>query len=346
MLSLLNTLDTILGEFVSPRGDVTLPSTVPLQNRTRHSTTEERQMQFDHIHLVINPASGQAEPILHNANQVFYERGIDWDVSVTSKHTTAKNAARQAVEDGVDLVIAYGGDGTVKDVMSGLVNTDVPLGILHGGTGNAMAHKLAVEPTIEKALAMMLDESHLDTIDLGQAQHPGQNDDDAGYFMLRAAVGFQHELLETASRDLKDQFGNAAYLIGGLRALSEAKPIRYCVEIDGEMYEADGLVCLIVNSAAVGAPHAFDFAPEVDFRDGLLDVFILNADFESIMSTMGQMVEAKVPPLPNHWQGRSIKLHMEPKLEVTLDGEPFGKLPLEINVVPQAVKVLRPIPRK
>ncbi len=67
---------------------------------------------YPRVHVVVNPASGKDEPVLNTLNDVFREHGVTWDVSVTHRYGDAADQARAAIADGVDLVAAYGGDGT------------------------------------------------------------------------------------------------------------------------------------------------------------------------------------------------------------------------------------------
>ena len=108
-------------------------------------------MEFKKIHLIVNPTSGQPKPILHIVNDVLHKHDLDWNVSVTHKDGHGARLAQEAVQAGADLVAAYGGDGTVKDVINGLMAGDVPLAILPGGTGNALAHELNIPRDLEKS---------------------------------------------------------------------------------------------------------------------------------------------------------------------------------------------------
>jgi diacylglycerol kinase family enzyme len=101
-------------------------------------------MAFKKIHLIVNPASGQPKPILHIVNNVLHKHAIDWNVSVTHTDGSGAQLAQEAVQAGADLVTVCGGDGTVKDVINGLMAGEVPLAILPGGTGNALAHELNI----------------------------------------------------------------------------------------------------------------------------------------------------------------------------------------------------------
>ena len=91
-------------------------------------------MSIQSVHVIINPAVSHETPVLHLLNSVFGETGIDWDISVTKRLGDGHQQAQQAVAAGVDVVAAYGGDGTVAEVASGLLGSHVPLAILPGGT--------------------------------------------------------------------------------------------------------------------------------------------------------------------------------------------------------------------
>ena len=94
-------------------------------------------LPYPKVHVVINPSAGQDEPILNVLNHVFHPAGVDWDNSLTHKSGDATRLAAEAAASGVDLVAAYGGDGTQMEVANGLLGTGVPQAILPGGTGNA-----------------------------------------------------------------------------------------------------------------------------------------------------------------------------------------------------------------
>src|SRR5436853_1739431 len=107
------------------------------------------------IHVVINPVSGQERPILGTMNKAFHQADIDWEVKVTKKAGDAQRYAQEAVKAGVDAVAVYGGDGTVMEVASGLVGTDMPLAIFPGGTANVMSIELGIPSDLAQACALI-----------------------------------------------------------------------------------------------------------------------------------------------------------------------------------------------
>ena len=83
-------------------------------------------LPYPKVHVIINPAAGQDEPILNVLNDVFHPAGVAWEISLTHKSGDATRLAAEAAAAGVDLVAAYGGDGTRMEVANGLLGTGVP----------------------------------------------------------------------------------------------------------------------------------------------------------------------------------------------------------------------------
>ncbi len=299
-------------------------------------------MTFERIHVIVNPASGQPEPILPIINPALHESGVDWSVSVTTQHNAAADLARAAAEDGADVVVAYGGDGTVKSVVNGLMGTDTPLAILHGGTGNALACELGIPTSLDDAIRLVTGDHARRKIDVGEAVCEDAPEK-TGYFLLRSSMGLQNRILAEATSDLKRNFGNFAYLMAGLRSLAESDSINFRLIIDdGDPIDVEGVSCMVTNSATVGGSANFVFAPQVTPDDGEFDVFVLDTRFDAVTAMINSSLEADLDNYPNHWRGQKIRVEIDGPSTVTLDGEDFGRAPVDIRVMPQAVEVIVP----
>ena len=95
------------------------------------------QTAIQHVEVIVNPASGKNRPILNTLNDIFRQYDIQWNISITHQEGDGERLAQQALEKNPDLVMVYGGDGTVMEVVNGIGDSDTPLVILPGGTGNA-----------------------------------------------------------------------------------------------------------------------------------------------------------------------------------------------------------------
>lgn len=298
-------------------------------------------MAYQRIHFIINPASGQPEPILSTINDALKETDVDWSVSVTTTQRDGASLAREAVKSDAELIVAYGGDGTLNSIINGMANSETPLALLHGGTGNALAYELNIPIDLGQAVRDMLNYSHTRPLDLGEVICLDESEK-RRYFILRSNIGLHNRMLEQATPELKQQFGNFGYIIAGLRSLSESEPLTFHIEMDGETRDVDGISCMVANSAAMGGAVKAVFAPDIDPGDGQLDIFVINSDFESLVSMVNSSLNADLSEYPNHWRGRKMRIEMDQRTAVTLDGEPFCETPIEIRVVPQALHILVP----
>ena len=289
-----------------------------------------------HIEVIVNPASGQPEPILNTLNSVFRPVGVEWDIYLTKQSGDAKRFAEAAVEAGGDVVAAYGGDGTVMEVANGVMDSETPMAILPGGTANLMAVELGIPKNLAQAAEIACsEESKVQLVDIGQM---GERQ-----FLLRVGIGFEAEKVKIADREMKDRYGILAYTIGGLKALQSLQKAIYNVEIDDKRYEVEGITCMIDNAGNLGTSWA-TAAQDISVSDGLLDVIIIrDARFSSWMAAADSVVGREPDPdLFYHWQGRQISITTEPALSVQGDGELWGETPIKINVKPQAIPVLVP----
>ena len=288
------------------------------------------------VFVVINPAAGQDQPILKSLNKIFHENEVDWDIAITKDRGDGQRLARDAVQSGVDLVMVYGGDGTVMECASGLVGSQTPLAILPGGTANVMARELGLPLDLVEAATLAINpQSRIRWVDMGQV---GEQT-----FLLRAGIGFEAEMVEGADREQKDRLGMLAYGLSALQTLADPPLARYRLSLDGEEEEYDGLACVVANSGNMGAADIV-LSKRTDISDGLLDVFVVTkADLPSLVSLVASVFSGRPdPPALKHWQVREVRIESEPIQTVQLDGELIGQTPVTMKILPEAVQVIIP----
>lgn len=290
------------------------------------------------IRVILNPAAGKGNPVLKTFNKVFLDAGYDWDMALTQGIGDGRKLAQQAIAEGVDVIVAYGGDGTLMDVASGMIGSHVPLGILPGGTGNVLSIELGIPREIQAGLHLIAnpDLQSISPIDAGQFGDQ--------IFFQRAGVGLEADILGNVSREAKDKYGIFAYIVGGLQVLTEMRPVHYHLEIDGKQVESNGLACLIANAGNLGVP-GLQLDPTVNVYDGWLDVFVIrNADLASIFSIAATVVGGveNQETMP-HWRARQVKVVAEPRQLIQADGELLKiSSPIDVQIVPKAVRVIVP----
>ena len=287
------------------------------------------------IHVVINPASGRDQHILNTINRVFREYEVSWEVSVTQQSGDARQFAEKAAADGVDVVAAYGGDGSVMEVAQGLMGTDVPLAILPGGTANLMSVELGIPRKLEDAAKVACNESSVvRQVDMGEA---GEHK-----FMLRVGIGFPAEKVILADRDLKDKYGLAAYTIAAFKAMDSSQEVAYRLNLDGEQFDVNGVGCRVDNSSNIGVPGV-SLIPEADVSDGYFDILIWR-DIDLSYSSVSASLKKKdtVSDLYHHWQAKEITISTDQPQPIQGDGEVWGNTPISIKIIPGAMRVLVP----
>lgn len=288
------------------------------------------------VKVVINPGSGQPKPILHSLNAVFRPAGVDWDISLTKESGDAERFAQEAAAGGVDVVAAFGGDGTVMEVARGVMGSDVPMAILPGGTANLMSVELGIPKDLIEAATIIADEQSLEKrIDVGEIN--------GTKFLLRVGLGIAAQKVEIADRDLKDRYGILAYSIAALKAMRDSEPIAYKFSLDGEEIEVEGVTCLVDNAGNIGVA-GFKAHKDISVTDGLLDVVVIRDKSFSSFVAMGKNAFESIPNSESyfHYQAKEININAEPAQSIQVDGEIGWQTPVSIKVVPQAVKVLTP----
>jgi YegS/Rv2252/BmrU family lipid kinase len=195
--------------------------------------------------------------------------GLGWGEPLwleTKPDDTGERLARSAVESGVDVVLASGGDGTITACVAGVAGTGIPLGVLPCGTGNLLARNLGLPLDLEEALAVALTGTQR-RLDVGTAN--------GRPFVVMAGIGFDAEMLAGASEELKKRAGWAAYAFSGLRHLWD-RPTRVVLRVDGGpplRRWASGVIVGNVGMLQGNVRLLPDAAPD----DGVLDVAVLTA---------------------------------------------------------------------
>ncbi len=299
----------------------------------KHASVKHASVK--HVHVIVNPAAGTDRPILNTLNRVLRTADIDWSVSVTRQSGDAQRQAEEAAAAGVDAVAVYGGDGTVMEAATGLLDTDVPLAILPGGTANVMSAELGIPADLAQAATLLCGAGTIRTADMGTV-----NDH---RFLLRVGVGLEAAMVKGADRELKDRVGPLAYALSAFQAVREPEIAHYHLTLDGRSIDTDGLTCIIANSGNLGLP-GLSLVPTIDISDGLLDVIVIRrADLNSLLSMAANVIQQTTPAEPlQHWQVRQVTVVTDPPQSAQSDGEVIGQTPVTASVVPEAVRIVVP----
>ncbi|MCK5740312.1 diacylglycerol kinase family lipid kinase [bacterium] len=297
-------------------------------------------MQLKRIHVIINPAAGTESPVLFRMNQAFRKHGIKWDVSITHEAGDAEAAARKAVNMGVDAVVGYGGDGTMMEIANCLAHTDMPMGILPGGTANVLSQELQIPQNLTRSLRALCSENHeIRKFDMGRI--------DNHVFLLNLGIGVPAQWIKHTDRDMKNRFGILAYIISAIRATRFTKPSTFHMVLDGRKIQADGVACMVANIGATGV-LGFKLSEYIKPDDGYMDVLIINlSDLPLLLSASTNALLSEKRDIDSafkRWKAREIYIEADPVQPVNIDGEIIHDTPVSITTIPQAVNVIAPPP--
>ena len=204
---------------------------------------------------------------LRDAVAAVREDGHEVEVRVTWEAGDSGLFASKAAEEGIDTVIAGGGDGTVNEVLNGLMQVEgsaSALGVIPLGTANDFARSAGIPLQMEAALRVAVETDPV-TVDVGRSGDRA--------FMNVATGGFGTEVTVNTDPKLKRMLGGAAYFITGLNHFSELEPVEVRLEGPGFEWEGKILVLAVGNARQAGGGHVL--CPEAVLNDGLLDVGIL-----------------------------------------------------------------------
>jgi YegS/Rv2252/BmrU family lipid kinase len=281
--------------------------------------------------VILNPAarSEKASRLLERIREL--SGGAP--VRLTSEAGDASRIAAEAVRDGVEVIIAAGGDGTINEVINGIGNAPVRLGILPVGTMNVFATELGIpHGNLERAWSI-IEQGKVVAVDL-----PKANDT---HFIQLAGVGLDAEVVRKTTADSKKALGPLSYLLT-LVQVAAHKPPRVVVETEGGRIR-EGSFVLIGNGRLYGGP--FPVFKRASLNDGLLDVLVFqNQTHWDVVRYFQAIAFGTHPELPDveYFQTSSIKVTSSGDVPVELDGEVAGMLPCLFSVEPQKLRVMAP----
>lgn len=290
--------------------------------------------------LITNPAAARTDARAVTAIRDTLRAG-GWSVEVlaTAQPGDARRFAREARDQGVDVLVCYGGDGTAMEIAAGAVGSGIPLGLVPGGTGNLLAGNLRL-PRNPAVAARVILRGRAAPIDLGTVERA----DGRHYFAVCTGTGFDARLMADTGPAEKRRWKMAAYVARAFAALPRVTSPLHRVTVDGVGHELPAAMVLIANCGELVPPFLrlrADIAPD----DGWLDVLALRAEgtFESL-SAFIELLRRPANGARRLWFGRGRTVRVEvlegPPQPMQLDGEPWGVTPFEAQIAPASLSIL------
>jgi diacylglycerol kinase family enzyme len=233
------------------------------------------------------------------------------------------------------MVVAVGGDGTIREITHGLVGSRKPLLIVPGGTENLLANELGLDRTLPK-LARTFEAGFVRPLDLGNAN--------GRYFTSITGFGFDGEVVKDVSQNRRGHINYFDYFWPLWRTFWRYRFDSMSVEVDGErIFDGPGLVFVgNISRYAIG----LNILEHADFSDGLLDVCIYKCNSRTHLAKHSLMTIFQQHAYRGdvvYRQGKQIIVNSDnPDLPTEVDGDPGPAVPVRINLVPRAVNIMVP----
>lgn len=234
----------------------------------------------------------------------------------------------------VDLVIVGGGDGTLNAAVDGLVDTRLPLGILPLGTANDLARTLEIPLSLPAACEVIM-KGQVRRIDLGWVN--------GKHFFNVASMGLSVQITEQLTKEVKRRWGVLAYAVTALKAISQSRPFRAEIRINGKSIRVKTIQIAVGNGRYYGGGMAVVHDATID--DQRLDLYSLEVQhWWQIIALLPAMRGGRHINSVNvrALRGQEIEVYTSRSRRINTDGEITTRTPAHFRVIPKALAVLVP----
>lgn len=293
-------------------------------------------MKYDKIFLIGNPiAGGGALKKLKKAELILKTKGIPFETLLTKKKGDGELFATRIRENEKDriLVIAAGGDGTYNEIANGLVYSTIPLAILPMGTTSVLAKELKIPKDIKKAIELAIN-GPVTRVHLGKIK----NKEKERFFLLMAGIGFDGLAVYNVDLKKKKHLRKLAYLWSGIKTLITYKPLKLKIH-NGVSLKAYTVV--ISKASCYGGD--FKIAPDITLQSPFFSVFVskTKSRIRLAQQILG-VIFGKHLGMKETEYFRTESLRILGDSHVQIDGDYFGKTPVQIRIVKNALSLVCP----
>lgn len=290
--------------------------------------------------FVLNPVTGLFPPHVHRRWFENHFRQMGWDYVVyetTGKEDLAK-IVRHQIDNSIDLIVASGGDGTISGVASGMVNSRVPLGILPTGTANLFSRDIGIPIDHDRALKLLTGKHSLLELDLMISMNRA--------FVMNMSVGLSAKTIHHTEREQKRRFGLFAYMWNGAANLFGYHQETFNLVIDGTQRKVKASEIMVANSSLIGL-RTLQQNKEIIPDDGKVEICVFRArtlvDWLVVIRNVIIRHSERNTRFRLFYASDYISIKTRKPLLIQGDGEILGTTPVEIKILPRALRIIVPL---
>ena len=266
-----------------------------------------------------------ADEIIERLHSIFSEYNIKPDVCVTEYAGHGVDLAREMAEKKYDAVVAIGGDGTVNEVVNGLVGSETALGIIPFGTANLLAGELGLPTALDQACQVIY-AGRTENIDTCVVQ--------GRHFTIMAGIGFDAHVVRLVDRHIKSKWGALSYPMVTLREMIRYPFRKIRATTDGGE-DLKGFYMFVQNAKCYGS--GFSASPTSKMDDGVFEVIVFPS--KTIFSLLLYLFSKDKDRF--HVVTKGVKsLRIDTTHDIQIDGDYYCDGPAEIKIMPRALKVI------
>jgi YegS/Rv2252/BmrU family lipid kinase len=300
---------------------------------------------FGPLVVIANPRAGRGKlgARLPEIEGILRDAGLDYRVVLTTHPGQAGSVARDALHGGERYLVAAGGDGTVHEVVNGMLEDGQPiakdavLGVVAAGSGCDFVKSFGLPgDAVQGARHLAGDRVRL--IDVGQVTFMSGPAEVTRYFPNIAEAGLGAAVVARASR-LPGLLGPARYFCGFWLTLPRFRPATVQVDADGQEYQWRAHNVVVANCRFYGG--GMQISPKSEPDDGALDVLIMTGPKSEAFTALPKVYRGMHLPHRNivELQARRVRVEADPPFQVEADGESLGTTPATFEVIPTPIRL-------
>ncbi len=289
------------------------------------------------IVLINNPTARTSSlEKVGRATAYLQNKGFETKLIFTERKGHAEELAREAAGKKPRLIIAAGGDGTINEVLNGMVMSDTPLAILPLGTTNVLARELSLPDSVEEVMELAVT-GQIRTACLGKIEASADHAPVVRHFCLMAGVGFDAKAVHDVNSTLKKISGEGAYILSGISNLIHYYPSELIFSVDGKQYI--GYAAIIGKASRYGGN--FKITPDADILDPHFYICIFKGrNRTDLLRYAAGVVRGRHLKQTDVVYLKASQISITGNAHIQIDGDYLGTTPAIITIVKDALRIV------
>lgn len=286
------------------------------------------------LQIIANPKAGHGRGPgnISKLKSLLRLSGLKYEILETTAAGEATEIARDLAKRKQDRIIVLGGDGTISEVVNGILGTTVELGMICVGTGNDIARSLGIPHNNLKASLEVILAGRTKMVDIGTETDRS--------FVSALGIGLAANIAAKANT-MKTLKGPVAFFVAAYQAIASLESFPLCLKLDSRKMEVECVAVLVQNSCYCGG--GLLLAPQASMTDGLLDVVVVEKTGRAeLMFNFPRLYQGKHLKHPKFsvYQAKSVNIESTVRTSKMFDGDIFGKTPVNAKIAESSVRMV------